>query len=349
MWVAINQDMVGADQSQDILRKQNITRLPATRFHFFNDVVESVIEWLVVGNTYELSQAQAGHPLYPIPNLAHGGSMDRYAADMIWFHNNSDHMTFTETPIGIPGVSFTNMPDRFIHSSDDDLWNIDPTQLGRNSTAAALIAYTMAMAGEDDVAVLAAESLGRGEARLGRNLRLGLRWLATRPGDETAYFEARDQVAYAVARERLTLASLRDLGPAAAPVARDLLGGLERRGREALRELDDAWRRNTGRTPPDRRLSEAERELDGLRPVLVAGPEVFLTDRGTARSPRGLHSLMAFEVLNAVDGVRDGSAIYRFVAAEAREAGAHYFGTVDAADVLDYLRNLEQAGLIRFE
>jgi hypothetical protein len=348
MWVAINQDMVGADQSQDILRKQNITRLPATRFHFFNDVVESVIDWLVAGNTFELAQLQAGHPLYPIPHLAHGGSMDRFNAEMIWFHNNSDHMTFTEAPIGIPAVSFTNMPDRFIHSSDDDLWNVDPTQLGRNAFAAALIAYIMATAGEDDLPVLAAETVGRGDERLGHNLRLALRWLVARPGDGSAYFEARDQIEYAVARERLALASLRDLGPAAHPVARELLGGLERRGREALREVDDAWRRGAGRPPPERRLTDVERQLEAIRPVLVAGPEEFLTARGRARSS-GLHSLMAFEVLNAVDGVRTGLAIARFVAAEAREAGPHYYGTVEAGHVLAYLRSLEKTGLVRLD
>ena len=62
---------------------------------------------------------------------------------------------------------------------------------------------------------------------------------------------------------------------------------------------------------------------------------------------RGLHSLMAFEVLNAVDGERTGLDIYRFVAAEAREAGAVYYGTVTADAVLEYLENAAAAGLIR--
>jgi hypothetical protein len=39
--------------------------------------------------------------------------------------------------------------------------------------------------------------------------------------------------------------------------------------------------------------------------------------------------------------------IWRFVAAEAREAGAHYYGTVQPADVLAYLENVVAAGLIR--
>ena len=34
IWVDVNQDMVGANQSLDIMRKQCVTRLPAARFHF---------------------------------------------------------------------------------------------------------------------------------------------------------------------------------------------------------------------------------------------------------------------------------------------------------------------------
>jgi hypothetical protein len=60
----------------------------------------------------------------------------------------------------------------------------------------------------------------------------------------------------------------------------------------------------------------------------------------------GLHDLMAFEVLSAVDGRVTALEIYRYVAAEAREAGAHYYGTVTAENVLEYLRNAETAGLV---
>ena len=56
---------------------------------------------------------------------------------------------------------------------------------------------------------------------------------------------------------------------------------------------------------------------------------------------------MAPEVAAAVNGRRTGLEIYRFVAAEAREAGEHYYGTVTPAAVLKYLQNLAAAGLIR--
>jgi hypothetical protein len=147
MWVNINQDMVGANQAQDVMRVQNVTRLPASRFHFFNDVVESVIEYMVATNNSELAQSQAGSgALYTRPHMARLGTRHRYNAKLIFFHNNTDHMPFNEAPIGVPGITFTNWPDHYIHTTDDDLWNIDRTQLGRNAAAAALMAYAMSSA-----------------------------------------------------------------------------------------------------------------------------------------------------------------------------------------------------------
>lgn len=347
MWVNINQDMVGANQAQDVMRKQNITRLPAARFHFFNDVVESVIDYMVTTNKYELAQAQAGIPFYPEPHLSHLGSRHRYSAEVIFFHCNSDHMTFNEAPIGVPGTSFTNMPDRYIHSSDDDLWNVDRTQLGRNAAAVALMAYTMANADGSMTQSFAAQTVGRGIERLGQNVRLAQTWIANSTDKSAAYHNAVDQVWYATERERLAINSLSEIDAGTGASLDGLLNELERRGEQALRDVQLAYRQATGqRRMPGRDLSGAERELDELRPAIAAGPTEFLTGRGEIANPPGLHRLMGHEILNAVNGERSGYDIYRFVAAEAREAGAHYYGVVTAEAVLRYLENTADVGLI---
>jgi len=347
MWVNVNQDMVGANQAQGVMRKQNVTRLPATRFHFLNDVAESVIEFMVKANTSELAVAQNGIPFYPVPHLARLGTRHRFNADMIWFHNNTDHMPFIEAPIGVPGITFTNMPDHYIHSSDDDLWNVDRTQLGRSAASVALIAYTMAAADADAAPVLAANTVGRGLERLTRNLRLGLTWIAERD-DAAAYGMAADQVWYAAERERLALRSLGGIAPAAETQVAARVQELARWEQEALRQLGNAYRQRTGRAAP-RAAAPAGvlADLAALTPVLTAGPKEFLEGRGRIRGVPGLHSLMSFEVLNAVNGQRTGLDIYRFVAAEAREAGEYYYGTVTPEAVLAYLGNVESAGLVR--
>jgi len=349
IWVNVNQDMVGANQAQDVMRVQNITRLPATRFHFFNDVVESVIEYMVRGNTAELAQLQAGNGFYPEPHLSHLGTRHRYNAKMIFFHNNTDHMPFNEAPIGVPGTTFTNWPDNYIHSSDDQLWNIDRTQLGRNAAAVALIAYAMANADSASVPALAAETIGRGEERLARNTRLGLTWVATAADKQEAFRMAADQVWYAARRERLAIRSLAEAHPSARRYIDRQLEQLERRESQSMREIELAYQQATGRGVPSLKRTEVERQLSQLRPSLTGGPTEFLAGRRAIDGVGGLHSLMAFEVLNGVDGERTGLDIYRYVAAEAREAGETYFGTVTEEAVLQYLENVAAAGLIRLD
>lgn len=343
MWVNINQDMVAANQAQGTMRKQGITRLPATRFHFFNDVVESAVEYVRAGNTIELAQGQAGLGSYPEPHLAHLGSRHRWNAGMIFFHNNSDHMPFNETPIGVPAVSFTSMPDHYIHSSDDDLWNVDPTQLGRSAATVALIAYTMATLDDRSTRLVAGETLGRGLSRLGKNLSLALTHLEVAAGNPMwTYHEAQDQLRFALDRERRALRSLSEIGPESAQLVRQLLGDLEERGEVLTEELEGFRRDRT-----ERRMSDAETVLAGITPVLMAGPEEFLNRRSLIPSVEGLHGLMAFEVLNAVDGNRSGWDIFRLVRAESREGGAHYFGTVTPEAVLEYLRGVAALDLIQ--
>lgn len=334
LWLNINQDMSGCEQSLDLMRKQNVTRLPATRFHALNDVMEAAVEYMVAANNFELSQLLNGIPLYPAPVLAHRGTKHRWNAEAIFFHNNTDHMTFLEAPIGRPGITFTNMPDRYIHSSDDDLWNVDATQLGRSVATAALIGYTLARADTANVAPIVAEVAGRGAERQARNLRLA-RALVGEPGGEE---RALEQVRFALERERLALASLAELGAGAQVKA--LVQAAEERAEQALAELG----KPVARAP----ASEAATRLATLKPSLVGGPKEWQARNSIGGVP-GLHSLMAFEVLCAIDGRRSGLEIARFVAAEAREAGAHYFGTVEDAAVLAYLENAARAGLVRLQ
>ena len=351
MWVNINHDMVGANQAQDVMRVQNVTRLPASRFHFFNDVVESVVEYMIATNNAELAQQQAGSGwLYTKPHLAVLGTRHRFNAKMVFFHGNTDHVPFIEAPIGVPGTTFTNWPDLYIHTSDDDLWNVDRTQLGRNAVAAALMAYIMASADDDDGALLAAETAGRGAGRMAENLRLALSWMAGSGSGTThaaAYHQAVDQVRYAAWRERQAAQSLGEIGRGAGTWVQPLLERVNEREAHALGELEAKHRLVAGTAPPQRRMTAEEERLAALRPVLTAGPREFLTQRGRVAGVDGLHRLMGMEILSFVDGQRTGLEIYRLVAAQAREAGAHYYGTVTPEAVHQYLENLEEAELIR--
>jgi len=157
-----------------------------------------------------------------------------------------------------------------------------------------------------------------------------------------AYHQAVDQVWYAAERERLAVSSLQEIHPNASSHVSDLLEEIGRREEQALREVDVAFRGS----PPSLERTAVEQELAAMQPALIAGPAEFLTGRGGVEFVANLHGLMAFEVMNAVDGQRTGLDIYRYVAAEAREAGAHYFGRVTADAVLRYLQSAAEAGLL---
>lgn len=348
MWVAINQDMVGAEQTIDLTRKQDITRLPASRFHFFNDVAESVTEYMVAANTIYLSAIRGGTEFYPEPHFAHNGSQHRYAAEMVWYHEDTDHMTFNEPPIGVPALTFTNMPDRFIHSNEDDLWNIDATQLGRNALSVAMMAYIMASADAKSAPALAAETVGRGEERIARNLlRLALGRLAA-PGEPDAqYAQAIDQVQYAVGRERMAVRSLTEIARGAVDTI-PLIQALDRREVEATARVRGTWLRVDGATaPPVPARSSVERTLEGLRPSIVGGPKEFLAHRREIKAITGLNPMMRAEIIALIDGKRSGREIYRLTAAEPREAGPIYYGVVTPEQVLATLEAIAATGLAR--
>ena len=81
-------------------------------------------------------------------------------------------------------------------------------------------------------------------------------------------------------------------------------------------------------------------------PALVDDVQGYLDKREKLQRPRGLHPLMAYEVLNFVDGRRSYADIYRAVSAEADAAGSWYYGVVTADDVTAYLDSAVKAGIV---
>ena len=85
-----------------------------------------------------------------------------------------------------------------------------------------------------------------------------------------------------------------------------------------MKEIDNYYRAVARRAPPTSRpQTETDGSLASLRPIMVGGPREFLDGRSRIAGAPGLHGLMSFEVLNLVDGRRNGLDIYRYVAAGA--------------------------------
>jgi len=333
------------------MRTQNVNRVPFARFHFLNDVMESVIDYMVAANSSNITQYRNGYGLYPKPHLSHNGSMDRYNAQPVWYQGDSDHEGFVDAPAGIPAVGFGNEPDRFIHSNLDDLQFIDRTQLGRNAVSAALIAYTMASADSSDFAALAAETVGRGEARIGRSVGVAMQLLAAWPDKTAAYYAAADQVRYAIEREHRAIASLGGISSSKAAAVAQMQGTLDEREKSALHELELAYQReaHTTHAPPARKLSATEMELAKMRPAIVGGPREFLFHRDDVEPDSGVNEYLSSQLLATIDGHRTGLDLYHIAAAEIREAGTQYYGEITPENVLHLLESAQRSKLFRID
>lgn len=346
----INQDMVGARQSAGS-RVQFVTRPPDSRASFLGDIVESVVEALVQGNTAYLSAGQARLSLqngatpsggsvatdeqqFSAAVLARLGTRERYDARVIPFHNNTDHQVFNMPTIGIPGITFTNWPDDYIHSTADDIWQIDATQLKRNAVAVAAAAWVSATAGEADIPAIAGEMAGRALSRLGRDTATAV--TLARSGEPDARRRAFGLARESAAREQRAMASLDRLAPGSAAIG------------QALTQLPTPEAAVARVAALAGVAPEANSAVAGASRVatLVDSTQGYLDKRSKLQRPRTLHPLMAFEVLNFVDGTRTFGDIQRAVAAEADSAGTWYYGNVSYDDVAAYLESGEQAGIL---
>jgi hypothetical protein len=250
--------------------------------------------------------------------------------------------------IGVPATSLTNWPDEFIHSTGDDLEQVDATQLERNATVVALVSWYFATAGEDDAALLAAYVASRAASRIAADLAAAVAHVAQAPPAEraAAFRAARSLVRQSHRKEQTALLSVRRLGPRgrAAEYVTQASERMESSLGEDLRSLERAWIAVTGLNLPNLEPSREEDALD--RQVYVPVPEyaAWQAAMDKVKAVEGLHPVMRFEVYNFADGKRSALEVYEAVAAEALSAGEWYYGTVKVADVKEALERAAQAG-----
>ena len=363
----INEDMVGARQSLGG-RVQHVSRTPYSRWSYLNDVVESIVTSLVQGNNAYLASWQNHNPApYSRPLFSHLGSHEPYHAELVHYFDSTDHLVFNEGAIGIPGVTFTNWPDEYIHSSDDDLWQIDRTQLQRNAVAVAGSALYLANLTAAEVPTLLAVMAGEARERLSHDLATGLAGMAEaaalRPGvgpapgatttaDATtdalraAYKDAWTLLDEAESREVMGLESVRRFS---SKDVQRLLESLEEDMK--LTELNhqkriEEWYVALGgkKVPPA--LEENERAADSQVPMMAGNLGDFLKRKQEVEGPKTLHALMKFEAFNYMDGRRSLLDIYRAVRAESLSAGDWYYGTVQLRDIEALFNAAQKEGAV---
>jgi hypothetical protein len=346
---ALHQDMVGAKQSEGS-RVQHIIRSPHHQASYVADVVQSVAESVIHGNSGYLAAGQAGGR-YPFsrPVFSRLGTRDGYRAEIVPNFNNSDHMVFNDGIVGIPAVGFINWPDDYIHSSDDDLWQIDQTQLKRNAFIIAASGLYLANAGAADVPTLLAEVEGRGAERLGNDLRAAMAEIAGALSDRAAAYRTASFILDAAEmRERRAVATITDFVEGDRRMAGAVTAAEERVADEvdALRaRLGGYYRSIAGEDPPRIRLTPVEQAAAEIVPVNLDDVDEYLSNR--PRPATGLTSLMTFSTWGHVDGTSSYLDIFKQVMAEAKVHGAWYYGSVELDQVTRTLEAGVEAGILQ--
>ncbi len=376
----LNQDMVGAKQSVGA-RTQFMARTPWSRPSYLSDVEESVLDAVVAGNNAYLPAWQADSlppaVAFSKPIFSRLGTREPFHAQAVPYFDSTDHMVFNDAWVGVPGTTLTNWPDENIHSSGDDLWQIDPTQLKRNAFVVAASAYWLASAEPAEVPFLSAFVAARGSERLGRDLATAQAWIETGTGTpEERRSAAANLLDVALEKELAAVDSARQVGPVAGADPSAIAEGkaalravgsalkarvatavssaaqdpaLERLSRRTPRYTVatlDAWmaleRRVSDKRRADRRTKRDQKEQDEALRKAGKKPKRAAPDDDEP----GLSPLMASEAMSWIDGKTSAAEIARRVCAEALSAGHWYYGNATPALVEKFLERQARDGLI---
>jgi hypothetical protein len=345
-------------------------------------VQESVLDAVVKGNNAYLPawQADSIPPGVPFskPIFSRLGTREPFRAEAVPYFDSTDHLVFNDSWVGVPGTTLTNWPDENIHSSGDDIWQIDPTQLKRNMFVVAASAWWIATAGEGDVPMLASFVAARGAERLGRDMATAEAWIAAGKGpDDDRRHAAANLLDMALAKEIAAAESSRAVGApgssADASVAngttmlrnvalalRQLLGEapagptptLDRLAHHTPRlaaQSLDAWmalehKVAEKRTAERRAKGEEKERAEALR----KSGKTPAKAKAPADEPEGpsLSPLMATEAMNWADGKTNAAEIARRVCAEALSAGWWYYGEATPENVEKFFEKQVRDGLV---
>ncbi|MCI0706335.1 MAG: M28 family peptidase [Ignavibacteriae bacterium] len=348
--VNINQDMVGAKQSLGS-RVQHVTRTPHSIPSYLSDVVANIATYVMLGNTHFITTAGAGQSQpYSKPILSHLGTRERFAMLVVPYFNSTDHLVFNEGIIGVPGVTLTNMPDDFIHSSDDDAFQIDQTQIKRNAFIVASAAWYLANAEETEAPVIAFEVYHTAMKRIHTDgLAAANHILKNKNNSEAAYKEARNVIEQAYVRESRAVESARVFAAKAGAGGKqidNLKNMLMSQQGGSLSALDEYYKSVTSKATPKITLTEKEKQLSRKVPQNIENVADYFTKRQGVGGVPGLHNEMRYEALNFVNGKDSYLDIFNAVQAEAISAGEYYYGKVTLEAIEQLLDKAVASGCV---
>ncbi|MDQ4123832.1 MAG: M28 family peptidase [Acidobacteriota bacterium] len=334
MLANIHQDMTGAKQSMGS-RVQHLIFNPHSRTSYLDALFESVGNFVILTNNSFIQANRGGGYQRPHsqPIYATRGTREGFNARFVPYFGSSDNLVFVEGAIGVPSVALINWDDNYIHSSDDDLFQIDQTQLQRNNFIIGAMALYLAYAEAEDIPLLASETYAQGGKRIANDMQVALQVLNS--ADNWA--DAHLLIEQGSIREGRALNSMRVIAGndrAANQTIDTFLRLIVSREKQLLDELGSFYQTKYGKKAV-LNLSPAQTEASRKIPSNIVSLDGYFKKRTGTQT--GLHSLMRSETMNFVDGKRSYFDIYKAVKAESLAAGKFFYGTVTLEDVVKHL------------
>jgi len=346
MLVNLHQDMTGAKQSMGG-RVQHLIYNPHSRTSYLDALFESVGNFVILTNNAFIQAGRSGGYPRPFsqPIIATRGTREPFNARFVPYFGSSDNLVFVEGAIGVPSVALINWDDFYIHSSDDDLDNLDQTQLKRNNFIIGAMALYLAYAEAEDIPLLATETFGQGARRIANDFSVAMRILNASDNWE----DARLLIEQGSMRERRALNSMRVIAGSDKPANESIdtfLRLVDEREKQLISQLVLVHRTKYGAASDVSLSSEA---LDAMKsiPYNIASLDEYLTKRTNVRT--NLHGLMARETMSFVDGKRSFYEIFKAVRAEQLAAGKFFYGTVTLEDVVKILDANVKSGALKLK
>ena len=351
MLANLHQDMVGAKQSIGS-RTQHLIYSPHSITSYVDAIFESVGQFVIETNNPFITAGRMGGLPRPHsrPIYATRGTKEGFGARFVPFFNASDNLNFVEGAIGVPAVGLINWDDYYIHSSDDDLWQIDATQLQRNAFIITSMAYYLGKSESEELPLLLSETYAQGNKRLANDLQAAFHQIQSQSDTILGWKNANIIIEQVIIREERALKSIiRLLGTDAVivnkinTVSKQLQTKKKSMIAEASNVFSNAYNAKIPKVALTAQEQAATKKIPKNTPLL---DDYFGKRRGGVAGVQ-IHSTMRMEVFNFVDGKRSYYDIYKAVLAESLAAGTWYYGTVTLNAVVKLLdANVDSGALM---
>lgn len=358
----IHMDMVGGDP----FKNKSVFHLTATPWSLPSFVTDVGVAFL-----NDIQSAAGGYASGELASddgivetrAGGSGTRNELIADVTPYSSGSDHDDFDSSTIAVPSLYLRDWPDIYIHTDHDTLDQIDATKLRRVGLLGAASGYVYATLDKQRIPLLLPFLLAQSESRMAHSFvdsQILLANTQLEPG--VAWYESRNLLHQALAREIATVNSLIAFAGGSAPGASEAMKALsdEDAAQQASLDKQAIARGAVGKAPksPWDGSSEAKRvpaRVGEFGPLTYQNDNVLLARLGKDRyariklinsqatqllNVRDQSELYAYEIVNFVDGKRSVGEIRDAVSAE--------YGPLPIDLVSDYLDACAEARVIQW-